>query len=104
MYIVCVYFPVQPARCENQLEQVCVDIDKTINQTIQNTLNTLEKDCETIARLTAEKLEKDRYAFVCFVFSSLCQPVVMLAIAAHSVVLCTSCWFDYRDGRMCTFD
>eukprot|EP00117_Sycon_ciliatum_P013676 scpid72947/ scgid14246/ Sarcalumenin len=50
----------KPARCENQLEQVCVDIDKTINQTIQNTLNTLEKDCETIARLTAEKLEKDR--------------------------------------------
>lgn len=51
---------VQPSRCENQLEQVCVEIDKTINQTIQNTLNTLERDCETIATLTEEKLEKDR--------------------------------------------
>ena len=50
----------KPSRCENQLEQVCVDIDKTINQTIQNTLNTLERDCETIAKLTEEKLEKDR--------------------------------------------
>jgi len=38
---------------------VCVDIEKTINQTIQNTLNSLEKDCDQIKALIDEKIERD---------------------------------------------
>ena len=49
----------QPARCANQIEEVCKEIEKTINQTIQNTLNTLEKDCERIAGLVDNKLAVD---------------------------------------------
>ncbi|KAK2166263.1 hypothetical protein LSH36_40g08004 [Paralvinella palmiformis] len=47
-------------RCVNQIEEVCKDIEKTINHTIQNTLNSLEKDCEQIAQLVDEKLQRDR--------------------------------------------
>lgn len=49
----------QPARCANQIEDVCKEVEKTINQTIQNTLNTLEKDCEKIADLVDKKLTVD---------------------------------------------
>lgn len=44
----------------NQIEEVCKDVEKTINQTVQNTLNSLEKDCEKIATLVEQKLELDR--------------------------------------------
>ena len=54
-------FSLQPARCANQIEEVCKEIEKTINQTIQNTLNTLEKDCEKIADLVDEKLRNDSW-------------------------------------------
>lgn len=54
--------PNKPSRCVNQIEEVCKDIEKTINQTIQNTLNTLEKDCLRIAELVDEKLENDSLA------------------------------------------
>ena len=60
----CIVFNVvslQPARCANQIEEVCKEIEKTINQTIQNTLNTLEKDCEKIADLVDKKLTIDTY-------------------------------------------
>jgi hypothetical protein len=43
----------------NQIEGVCQDIERTINQTIQNTLNALERDCETIALLLDKRLEQD---------------------------------------------
>ncbi|XP_047005190.1 uncharacterized protein LOC124625788 isoform X1 [Schistocerca americana] len=49
----------QQTRCANQIENVCKDIERTINQTIQNTLNTLEKDCEAISKLVSERLQKD---------------------------------------------
>ena len=49
----------QQTRCVNQIEDVCRDVERTINQTIQNTLNTLEKDCDTIASLVEKQLEKD---------------------------------------------
>ena len=52
-------FPVQN-RCVNQIEEVCKDVEKTIKHTVQNTLNTLEKDCEHIAKLIDDKLEDDR--------------------------------------------
>uniref|UniRef100_A0A8W8JXW3 G domain-containing protein n=1 Tax=Magallana gigas TaxID=29159 RepID=A0A8W8JXW3_MAGGI len=45
--------------CVNQIEEVCQDIEKTINQTIQNTLNSLERDCDQIATLVEEKLQKN---------------------------------------------
>ena len=51
----------QPARCVNQIEEVCKEIEKTINQTIQNTLNTLEKDCQNISTLIDQNLEENRY-------------------------------------------
>jgi hypothetical protein len=38
---------------------VCKEIEKTINQTIQNTLNTLEKDCQNISTLIDKKLKED---------------------------------------------
>uniref|UniRef100_S4RP39 Si:ch211-11k18.4 n=1 Tax=Petromyzon marinus TaxID=7757 RepID=S4RP39_PETMA len=54
--------PNKPSRCVNQIEEVCKSIEKTINQTIQNTLNTLEKDCELIASTIDRKLHNDREA------------------------------------------
>lgn len=44
----------------NQIEEVCKEIEKTINQTIQTTLNSLERDCDLIARTVEENLENDR--------------------------------------------
>jgi len=39
--------------------EVCKDVEKTINQTIQNTLNSLEKDCDAIETLVDEAINKD---------------------------------------------
>ncbi|XP_071946294.1 uncharacterized protein [Antedon mediterranea] len=50
------------SRCVNQIEEVCKTIEKNINQTIQNTLNTLEKDCQQISELIDESLHDDRQA------------------------------------------
>lgn len=52
----------QIVRCVNQIDEVCKDIEKTINQTIQNTLNALEKDCERIASLIDKQIEDDNFA------------------------------------------
>uniref|UniRef100_A0A8C4SFV9 Uncharacterized LOC114658621 n=1 Tax=Erpetoichthys calabaricus TaxID=27687 RepID=A0A8C4SFV9_ERPCA len=41
--------PAKPSRCLNQIDEVCQTIEKTINQTVQNTLNHLEQDAEVIA-------------------------------------------------------
>lgn len=49
------------SRCANQIEEVCKEIEKTINQTIQNTLNSLERDCDQIYQLVEDKLREDRY-------------------------------------------
>ena len=58
MHFTVIFF--QPSRCVNQIEEVCKDVEKTINQTIQTTLNKLEEDCEKIAELVEEKLQIDR--------------------------------------------
>lgn len=50
----------QPSRCVNQIEEVCRTIEKTINQTVQNTLNSLEKDCELIGEAITDTLLNDR--------------------------------------------
>ena len=41
----------KPTRCANHIEEVGTEIEKTINQTVQNTLNSLERDCDHIAEL-----------------------------------------------------
>lgn len=46
-------------RCVNQIEDVCKNIEKTIKQTIQNTLNSLEKDSDVIVNTINSKLKKD---------------------------------------------
>lgn len=45
----------------NQIEEVCRTIEKTINQTVQNTLNSLEKDCEVISEAITDTLNNDRW-------------------------------------------
>ena len=50
----------RPARCENQIETVCKEIDKTINQTIQNTLNKFEQDCKNVSERIEKVLSDDR--------------------------------------------
>ncbi|XP_077475941.1 uncharacterized protein LOC144089013 [Stigmatopora argus] len=52
--------PNKPSRCVNQIEEVCRTIEKTINQTVQNTLNALEKDCDTVTEAIADKMDTDR--------------------------------------------
>ena len=51
----------QSTRCVNQIEDVCKDIEKTINLTIQNTLDQLEKDCDVIVQQVERKLDEDRW-------------------------------------------
>jgi hypothetical protein len=58
-----IYVPIpevtKQTRCVNQIDEVCHDIEKTINYTIQNTLNTLERDCEQLVQLINAKIEDD---------------------------------------------
>uniref|UniRef100_A0A665TWJ1 Uncharacterized LOC115047801 n=1 Tax=Echeneis naucrates TaxID=173247 RepID=A0A665TWJ1_ECHNA len=56
-----IYIPSQnkSSRCVNQIEEVCRTIEKTINQTVQNTLNSLEKDCELISEAITDTLIND---------------------------------------------
>lgn len=54
--------PNKPSRCVNQIEEVCRAVEKTINQTVQNTLNSLEKDCELISEAITDTLHNDRRA------------------------------------------
>nr|XP_002131924.3 uncharacterized protein LOC100182022 isoform X1 [Ciona intestinalis]XP_009862467.1 uncharacterized protein LOC100182022 isoform X2 [Ciona intestinalis] len=50
------------SKCVNQIEDVCKEIDKTINTTIQNTLNKLEKDCTDISTKIDTLIEEDNAA------------------------------------------
>ncbi|XP_060945822.1 uncharacterized protein si:ch211-11k18.4 [Limanda limanda] len=52
--------PNKPSRCVNQIEEVCRAIEKTINHTVQNALNSLEKDCELISEAVTDTLINDR--------------------------------------------
>lgn len=58
-----IYIPderlIRPTKCENQIETVCQTIEKAINYTIQNTLNSLEKDCDQVTELIHAKIEDD---------------------------------------------
>jgi len=46
-------------RCVNQIDDVCKEIEKTIKQTIQNTLNSLERDTDNIVNTINLKLKRD---------------------------------------------
>ena len=54
------YFIVQNPRCENQIDELCREIEKTINHNIQNTLNTLEKDGDTIVDRIDHRISADK--------------------------------------------
>ena len=41
---------------------MCKDVEKTINQTIQNTLNQLERDCNEIGALVDSAIDNDNAA------------------------------------------
>ncbi|CAB3369993.1 Hypothetical predicted protein [Cloeon dipterum] len=55
----------KPTRCVNQIDDACREIEKTINQTIQNALNTLGKDCEKVMKLAREELAVDEESCKC---------------------------------------
>lgn len=77
------------SRCANQIEEVCKDIEKTINQTVQNTLNSLERDCDQISGLVEEKLRDDsaqasrnmraRMHGLCYSMLGMLLPMLLLA-------------------------
>ncbi|XP_067684909.1 uncharacterized protein [Haliotis asinina] len=77
------------SRCANQIEEVCKEVEKTINQTIQNTLNALERDCDHIAQIVEEKLQDDsvkrsnnmraRVRGFCFSLFGMLMPLLLLA-------------------------
>ncbi|KAH8042680.1 hypothetical protein HPB51_025312 [Rhipicephalus microplus] len=50
----------QAVRCVNQIEEVCKDIEKTINQTVQNALNSLEHDCEQLSSEVSLRISRDK--------------------------------------------
>ncbi|XP_078470004.1 uncharacterized protein LOC144732379 isoform X2 [Lampetra planeri] len=51
--------PNRASRCVNQMEDVCRTIEKTIDQMVQTTLNTLERDCDVIALHVTQRLADD---------------------------------------------
>lgn len=46
-------------RCVNQIDEVCKNIERTIKQTIQNSLNSLEKESDQIVQNINFRLKKD---------------------------------------------
>uniref|UniRef100_A0A8D0GSS8 Dynamin N-terminal domain-containing protein n=1 Tax=Sphenodon punctatus TaxID=8508 RepID=A0A8D0GSS8_SPHPU len=54
--------PNKPSRCVNQIEEVCCAIEKTISQTVQSTLNALERDCRLVESATRHLLQEDSEA------------------------------------------
>lgn len=57
-----IYIPTlqeKKTRCANQIEDVCKIVEKTIKQTIQNTLTSLEKDTDNVIDVINNKIKKD---------------------------------------------
>ncbi|KAL8571529.1 hypothetical protein ACOMHN_056824 [Nucella lapillus] len=77
------------SRCANQIEEVCKDVEKTIKQTVQNTLNSLERDCDQISQIVDEKLREDsaqasrnlraRVRGLCYSLLGMVLPLLLLA-------------------------
>ncbi|GIY30353.1 uncharacterized protein CDAR_126071 [Caerostris darwini] len=53
--------PNKPVRCVNQIEDVCKEVEKTIHRTVQNTLNTLEQDCQRIENAIVNEINVNQY-------------------------------------------
>ncbi|XP_015783922.1 uncharacterized protein LOC107361601 [Tetranychus urticae] len=58
-----IYIPdsriMRPTNCINQIDDIHEQIEKTINYTVQHSLNTLEKDCDRIINLIDKKIADD---------------------------------------------
>ena len=54
------YVSLETPKCENQLERVEKQIEKTISQMMQSTLNSLERDSEKVATAIDQMLDRDR--------------------------------------------
>ena len=50
----------QTPKCENQLGRLEKQIEKTISQMMQSTLNSLERDSEKVATAIDQMLDSDR--------------------------------------------
>jgi len=61
MHTIYIPNPNKPVRCVNQIEESCKEIERTINHTIQNTLNMLENDCERISELIDRRIHEDSF-------------------------------------------
>jgi len=83
-------------RCVNQIDEICKDVEKTINHTIQNTLNTLEQDCEQIAQLIDNKITEDNQSrqknmrsigkgLFCFLLGLIIPTLLLVEILAGSL-------------------
>ncbi|XP_078087537.1 uncharacterized protein LOC144505303 isoform X2 [Mustelus asterias] len=84
-------------RCVNQIQEVCTTIEKTINRTVQNTLNQLEKDCELIMSTTkcqlqenSEQAAKNRRAWVKRLFFRSMMYLAPLSLLMSSIISNTS--------------
>ena len=80
-------------KIENILDKTCEEMQQTINQSLQNNLNKLEKDCKRVDERIGELLtidEKARaknrraayYGWIAF-FASLLAPLVLLLLLLH---------------------
>ena len=60
--ILCIVPIFQPTRCANQIMEVCSEVEKVIEQTVQNSLNNLEGDCKLFREQIHSRLESDTAA------------------------------------------
>lgn len=84
-----IYIPnkTKHVRCVNQIEDMCKDIEKTIDLTIQTTLNQLEMDCNLITLKINEKIEEDdasRYRN----FSDIIKGIFLMVIVFLIIISC----------------
>ncbi|CAG0909369.1 unnamed protein product, partial [Cyprideis torosa] len=81
----------QNTRCVNQIEEVCLAIERTIDRTVQNTLDQVERDCSRLSTLIKDTMERDDAARalntktsikgVSFLFLSALIPLLVLSEA-----------------------
>ncbi|XP_032898543.1 uncharacterized protein LOC116986884 [Amblyraja radiata] len=83
----------RPSRCVNQIQEVCATIEKTINRTVQNTLDQLEKDCGQIINTAQQQLKesskqnsKNRAAWIKRIFFSSSAFLVPLTLLTGFII------------------
>ncbi|XP_060709441.1 uncharacterized protein LOC132834534 isoform X2 [Hemiscyllium ocellatum] len=89
--------PNKPAPCMNRIQEVCTTIEKTINKTVQNTLNQLGKDCELIIntaecklRESSEQASRNRRAWIKYMFFSALVYLAPLSLLTYFIISETS--------------